>query len=115
MYNTIKKRNLKCIGIEPAKGMLKLAKKKFKSESNFSFFEGAFGEIPLKDKSVDKIISTLALHWVPSLEDAIKELKRVLKTNGSINILMIAEDDGEVFKQPVLKAMKKHLSFKQIG
>ena len=114
MYNTIKKKNLKCIGIEPAKGMLKLAKKKFKSESNFSFFEGTFGKIPLKDKSVDKIISTLALHWVPSLEDAIKELKRVLKTNGSINILMIAKDDGEVFKKPILKAMKKHLSFKQI-
>ena len=29
MYNKIKEKNLKCVGIEPAKGMLELAKNKF--------------------------------------------------------------------------------------
>ena len=114
MYDRIKKNNSKCFGIEPAKGMLKLAKEKFKSDKNFSFSEGTFAQIPLKDKSADKIISTLALHWVPSLDDAILELKRILKPKGSINILMIAKDDGEGFKQPIIRAMKNHLSFKQI-
>ena len=38
--------------------MLKLAKEKFKSDKNFSFSEGTFAQIPLKDKSADKIIST---------------------------------------------------------
>ena len=32
MYDRIKKNNSKCFGIEPAKGMLKLAKEKLKSE-----------------------------------------------------------------------------------
>ena len=94
--------------------MLELAKKKFKSDYNFSFYEGTFGKIPLKDKSVDKVVSTLALHWVPSLDDSIKELKRVLKDDGTIDILMIAKDDGEGFKKPIIEAMKKHLTFKQI-
>ena len=102
VYEKLKKNSKKCIGIEPAKGMLELAKNKFKSDSNFSFYEGTFAKVPLKDKSVDKIISTLALHWVPSLEDSIKELKRILKTNGSIDIMMIAKDDGEGFKKPII-------------
>ena len=114
VYEELKKNSKKCIGIEPAKGMLELAKNKFKSDSNFSFYEGTFAKVPLKDKSVDKIISTLALHWVPSLEDSIKELKRILKTNGSIDIMMIAKDDGEGFKKPIIEAMKKHLTFTQI-
>ena len=45
---------------------------------------------------MDKVISTLALHWVPSLDDSIKELKRILKINGSIDILMIDKDDGRI-------------------
>ena len=114
MYDRIKKNNSKCFGIEPAKGMLKLAKEKFKSDKNFSFSEGTFAKTPLKDKYADKIISTLALHWVPSLDDAVLELKRILKPKGSIDILMIAKDDGEGFKQPIIRAMKNHLSFKQI-
>jgi len=114
IYEKLKKNKTKCIGIEPAKGMLILAKNKFKSDDNFSFYECTFGKIPLKDKSVDKIISTLALHWVPSIIDSIKELKRILKSNGSIDILMIDKNDGESFKLPVIEAMKKHLTFKQI-
>ena len=114
IYEKLKKDSKKCIGVEPAKGMLELAKNKFKLDTNFSFYEGTFAKTSLKSKSVDKIISTLALHWVPSLGDSIKELKRILKKNGSIDILMIAKDDGEGFKQPIVEAMKKHLSFKQI-
>jgi ubiquinone/menaquinone biosynthesis C-methylase UbiE len=114
LYEKIKDDKRKFIGVEPAKGMLDLAVEKFKSNENFSFQEGTFAKIPLEDNSVDKIISTLALHWVPSLDDSIKELKRVLKPNGSIDIMMTAKDDGEGFKKPIIVAMQKHLNFKQI-
>ena len=114
LYKKIKKKNISCFGIDPATGMLKLAKKKFKNEKNIYFLKGSFGKIPLKSKSVDKIISTLALHWVPSINIAIKELKRVLKSDGSIEIFMIEKDDGKKFKIPIFKAIKKHLSLKQI-
>ena len=114
LYEKIKNDKKKYIGVEPAKGMIDLAKDKFKSNSNFTFHEGTFAKIPLKDNSVDKIISTLALHWVPSLDDSVKEMKRVLKPKGSIEIMMTAKDDGEGFKKPIIKAMQKHLNFKQI-
>ena len=105
LYEKIKDYKKNFIGVEPAKGMLDLAIDKFKSNSNFSFHEGTFAKIPLEDNSVDKIISTLALHWVPSLDDSIKEMKRVLKPNGSMDIMMTAKDDGEGFKKPIIKAM----------
>ena len=36
IYEKLKKDSKKCIGVEPAKGMLELAKNKFKLDANFS-------------------------------------------------------------------------------
>ena len=70
--------------------------------------------IPIKTNSVDKIISTFALHWVASIDKALKELKRITKNNCSIDILMVEKNDGKEFKKIVFKIMKKYLSKKQI-
>ena len=78
------------------------------------FLEGSFEKIPLKNNSVDKIISTLALHWAESIDTGLKELKRVIKPNVSIDILMIEKNDGKEFKKSVFRVMKKYLSNKQI-
>lgn len=102
------------IGIEPAAGMLDMARDKYAGDPRFSFAIGSFAEIPMETHSADRILSTLALHWAPDIQEAVCELNRVLKPGGSIDILMIARDDGEVFKRPVITAMKKHLTFKQI-
>lgn len=101
-------------GIEPATGMLEIAREKYKDDSRFSFDEGSFESIPLKDKSVDKIISTLALHWVNSLRVAAEEMYRVVKNDGAVDILMIAKNDGANFKKSIVEAQKKHLTFGQI-
>jgi len=102
------------IGVEPAQGMLDLAIEKFHGKEKFAFLKGSFECIPVEDCSVDRIISTLALHWASSIEVAIEEMKRVLKPGGGIDLLMIAKDDGAKFKRPVVEAMKKHLTFSQI-
>ena len=60
------------------------------------------------------IISTLALHWVKSLEVAAAEMNRVLRDGGRLRILMIEKDDGAKFKKAIVAALKHHLSFKQI-
>ena len=109
----LKFNHIKLIGIDPAIGMLKIAKKKINFK-NINFIEGSFENIPLRNKSVDKIVSTLALHWVTSIDKALKELKRVMKKNGTINILMIEKNDGKEFKRIIYKIMKKYLSIKQI-
>lgn len=108
------KLDLEGLGVEPAEGMVDIARSKFKNKKRYSFKIGCFENIPLEDQSVDKIISTLALHWSTSLELAAKEIRRVLKSDGSIDILMIAKDDGYNFKKPVVRAMEKHMTFPQI-
>jgi ubiquinone/menaquinone biosynthesis C-methylase UbiE len=114
LYNTFKVNGMKGLGIEPADGMLKIAIERFGNDSMFSFAEGSFESIPLDDCSVDHIVSTLALHWVKSLEVATAEMHRVLKDDGKVSILMIAKDDGAIFKKAIVEALKKHLSFEQI-
>lgn len=102
------------VGIEPAAGMLNMARDKYAGDPRFSFETGCFADIPMDNHSADKVISTLALHWVPDIQEAICELHRILKPDGSADILMIAKNDGEIFKRPVIAAMKRHLTFKQI-
>jgi len=108
-----KNQNINFYGIDPAKGMLKIANNKIK-DKRITFKEGSFEKIPLKNNSVDKIISTLALHWATSIDNGLKELKRVLKRKGSIDILMVEKNDGKEFKKLVFRVMKKYLSNKQI-
>ena len=108
-----KKKNIKFYGVDPAKGMLKIAKKKIK-DKRVDFLEGSFEKIPLKNNSVDRVISTLSLHWATSIDKGLKELKRIIKPNVSIDILMIEKNDGKEFKKTVFRVMKKYLSNKQI-
>ncbi len=114
LRETFEERPMQGIGIEPAQGMLDVAIEKFQGCPWASFKIGSFENIPLPDNSVDKIVSSLALHWVKSMDIAVAEMKRVLKPGGSMFILMIGRDDGAVFKQAIVKAQKKHLTFAQI-
>ena len=108
-----KEKKIKFYGIDPAKGMLKVANKKIKDKRT-KFINGSFEKMHLKNNSVDRVISTLALHWVKSIDKGLKELKRVLKSKGSVDILMIEKSDGKEFKKLVFRVMKKFLSNKQI-
>lgn len=79
------KKGVKIIGIEPSKKMRVIARKKIK---NTPILEGHFLDIPLKNKSIDLIVSSLAFHHLTELEKtiAITEMKRVLKPKGRIVI-----------------------------
>ncbi|MDA1089369.1 MAG: class I SAM-dependent methyltransferase [Proteobacteria bacterium] len=114
LQSLFKDQGMEGVGVEPAVGMLDLARKKYAGDPMYSFHEGSFETIPLADQSVDKITSTLALHWVLDLEAAAVEMHRVLKPGGSVDILMIARDDGHNFKKQIVAAQKKHLTFAQI-
>ncbi len=104
----------KGVGIEPADGMREIGAEKFSASDTFSFQPGSFESIPLPDRSTDLIVSTLALHWVKSMEPAGVEMNRILKDTGRLRILMIEKSDGANFKKAIVKALKKHLTFKQI-
>lgn len=114
LYRRFEELGMRGIGIEPAEGMLEIAIDKYGADPMFEFHPGSFEEIPLTDASVDKIVSTLALHWVKSLDVAVTEMRRVLRDGGSLDILMIARDDGARFKKAIVAAQRKHLTFAQI-
>ena len=59
---------------------------------------------------MDKVISTLALHWVSSIDKGLKELKRILKPKGSIDILMIEKNDGKDKKNIAATRKNKGIS-----
>ena len=114
LYHAFHERGIKGIGIEPAEGMLAQAKEKYAGDELYSFSDGSFEALPLDDRAVDHIVSTLALHWVKALKVAADEMRRVLKDDGSLDILMIAKDDGAHFKKAIVNALRKHLTFRQI-
>jgi ubiquinone/menaquinone biosynthesis C-methylase UbiE len=106
--------NRKGVGIEPAAGMRAIAEEKFAGDKAFSIRAGSFEQIPMPDHSADTIISTLALHWVKALPPAAAEMDRVLRDDGRLRVLMIEKSDGAEFKKAIVRALRRHLSFKQI-
>jgi ubiquinone/menaquinone biosynthesis C-methylase UbiE len=85
LYNFIVKNNktIKYTGIDNNKDLLKKAKR----NKNTNFILGDMLEIPLKDNSQDSVITIAAIHHIPSKglrEQAIKEIERVLKKNGTL-------------------------------
>ena len=69
---------------------------------------------PFENRSFNRTLSTLAMHWLNSLEVTALEMKRVLKDIGQIDILMIAKEEGDNFKKYIVNAISKHLDFFQI-
>lgn len=91
------------IGVDPSPKMLKIAREKL---PEIETKEGSFLELPIADNSADLVISSYALHHLTEEEktEALKEMSRVLKSQGKIIIadLMFAN-------QRVEKEMKSKL------
>ena len=52
---------------------------------------GTCGSIPLKDHTVDLIIASHILEHLPNLKNDLREIKRVLKKNGKVIIVLPAD------------------------
>ena len=90
----IKKRspNAEILGIDPDEKILKIAKEKLKKEKLDIKLVKAFAQkLPLKSKSFDWVVSSFAIHHIPShlKNQAFYEMHRVLKTGGTILIIDI--------------------------
>lgn len=79
----------KVIGIDISKETIDHAKNKYKSE-NLSFMVGDINLIPLKDNSVDLVVSFETIEHLDFHEKLILEIKRVLVPDG---ILIISSPD----------------------
>lgn len=70
------------LDIEPQ--MLKVIQEKAEEQklSNIQTVEGALEKVPLEDRSVDTVIASLVLHEAETLEQALREILRVLREGG---------------------------------
>ena len=74
--------------LEPNPGMLRLAEAQRRRTSLDIQFLALPGEqIPLDDESVDTVVSTFTLCTIPALEQALRGIVRVLKTDGLLIFL----------------------------
>ncbi|MDO8954201.1 MAG: malonyl-ACP O-methyltransferase BioC [Gammaproteobacteria bacterium] len=82
----------KVTGIDIAEQRLKAARKKRPWFNKTIFIEANIQSLPLADNSVDLIFSNLCLYWVEDLNQAFKEIQRVLKTDGILLFSSLGPD-----------------------
>jgi putative AdoMet-dependent methyltransferase len=76
---------IKVIGVDPSNEMRKTASRKY---PQICLYKGHFLDLPFMNQSIDIIVSSFAFHHLPyeKKENAILEMKRVLKSMGKIII-----------------------------
>src|SRR3990170_5260340 len=92
----IKKRspNAEILGIDPDEKILKIAKEKIQKEKlNIKLVKAFAQKLPLKQNSFDYVVSSFAIHHIPShlKNQAFYEMYRVLRSGGTILIIDIGK------------------------
>ena len=66
-----------------SEGMLTKAKETLRSQSGIEFRQIDIQDIPFADQTFDAVIANMMLYHVPDLQKGLREVKRVLKENGT--------------------------------
>ena len=74
-------------GVDLSEKMIEKAKENFRGKENFHFFKANAEEIPLEDNQFEIIICTNSFHHYLHQEKALKEMHRLLRTQGKVYIL----------------------------
>ena len=84
MIEIWKKYTNNIIGLDPSKGMLEVAKKRF---PEINFYQGFAQNLPFENESFDCLSISFGIRNVVEIDKAIDEFYRVLKKNGILLIL----------------------------
>src|SRR6185503_9220174 len=76
------------IGIDLAQNLLELARSKAQQQGlhNVDLQSGDMTRLPFEDNSFDVAVCVFGIFFVPDMESALRELKRVLRTGGKLAI-----------------------------
>jgi len=91
----------KVIGIDLSREMLKKANENMTKIGNRGKLEFKIGDaenIPLEDEIADAVIGNMILHHCPEPKSAIREMVRILKTDGCVVLSDLEEHDEEWLK-----------------
>ncbi len=79
-------------GIDASEDMLKLAKTKLKSFKTVNLQLGSIEKLPYLDEHFDLIVSSGVIHYVQDIASMTQEAFRVLKPQGSILLIDMAQE-----------------------
>jgi ubiquinone/menaquinone biosynthesis C-methylase UbiE len=82
------------IGIDPARNMRRLAIRHTKHQPTVLIMDGSFEKIPLESSTVDYLYSIFAFHWTTDPNAATKEMARVLRPGGEMDLFFIGRNNG---------------------
>jgi ubiquinone/menaquinone biosynthesis C-methylase UbiE len=85
------------IGIDPSKHLIKRARQIYSSK-NKEYKIGNAYSLPIKDNSIDAVLSVWVWSHLESLENASQEISRVLKPNGKYLIITANPETYEIRK-----------------
>ena len=97
------------IGIDPAKNMRTLAADRTGKLPAVRILDGSFEAIPLESASIDYLYSIFAFHWTTDLQASVKELARVLKPGGDMDLFFIGRNNGREFIRATTPIFLKHM------
>lgn len=97
------------IGVEPALNMRKRADELTRRYSNVRIVDGSFEELPLETASVDYLYSIHAFHWTTDLAGSVRELSRVLKPTGEMDLFFIGRNNGHEFIRKTTPIFLKYM------
>lgn len=76
------------VGVDLAENLLELARAKAKERGleNIQFQSGDITQLPFEEESFDVVVCVFGIFFVPDMESALRELKRLLRTGGRLAI-----------------------------
>lgn len=79
--------NARIVAIDFCRPMLTIAARKARGATRISFLEGDALRLPFVDESFDAATIAFGLRNLASVEDGLRELRRILKTGGQLAVL----------------------------
>ncbi len=101
MLPTLGRHFERVIAVEPVDGMLEAARRRIEHHQtdNVELRCGDLVHLPIPDASVDLALAVLVLHHVPTPEEALAELHRIVRTGGSVLIVEQTAHHNETFRE----------------
>lgn len=97
------------IAIDPAESMRQMTLARTRDLPNVRVLDGSFERIPLETGSVDYLYSIMAFHWTTDLAASVRELARVLKPGGGMDLFFIGRNNGREFIRQTTPIFLKYM------
>jgi SAM-dependent methyltransferase len=95
------------VGVEPAAGLRERAAAAV--PAGIEVRDGRFERLPFGDAEVDYLYSIMAFHWVSDPAAAAREVARVLRPDGAVDLYFIGRWNGREFIRATTPVFLRHM------